>query len=1111
MRVHIVLLLFLIPFCLINSITNNIFVANGSCLSHQRSMLLHLKNNLIFNTTKSQKLILWNQSDDCCLWPGVTCNEGHVIALDLSHESISGGLVHSSTLFSLQYLESLNLAFNELSSVIPPELHKLKNVRYLNLSMAGFEGQVPNEISHLKRLVTLDLSSSLLTSHHRLKLEKPNIEVLVQNLTDIRELYLDGVALSAKGEEWCHALSSLKELRVLSMSSCNMSGPIDSSLAKLRSLSVLKLNDNNMSSTVPDSFANFSNLAILQLRSCGLSGSFPKGIFKIPTLEVLDISANQDLCGTLPNFSPHGSLYNLNLSNTNFSGQLPDSISNLKQLSTIDLSYCQFNGTLPSSMSELTQLVHLDLSSNNFTGSLPSFNMSKNLTYLSLFHNHFSGVLPSSHFESLINLVSIDLGFNFFSGSLPSSLLKLPYLRELQLPHNQFNGFLSEFDNASSSVLEMIDLGSNNLQGPIPVSVFNLRRLSVIQLSSNKFNGTIQLDMIRRLSDLTRLDLSHNNLSVDINFRDDHDLSPYPNLRNVLLSSCKLRGIPSFLSNQSTLLSLDLSDNQIEGPIPEWIWQVEFLVSLNLSKNFFTNLEGSFWNLSSNIFTLDLSSNQLQGPIPFIPRYANYLDYSSNRFSSVIPPDIGNHLPFALLLYLSNNSFQGQIPESFCNATALHLLDLSYNNFVGKIPKCFATLSSTLRVLNLGGNKLQGYIPDTFPTSCALQLLDLNGNLLNGTIPESLVNCHKLQVLNLGKNVLSDRFPCFLNNISTIRIMDLKSNKLHGSIGCPNSSGDWEMLHIADLASNNFSGSIPGALLNSWKAMMRDDDEVGHLFLDVVDNFNPVSFEYILSLMNKDVAEILLKLINMSPSILDQGISYQYAADIGRYQDSITIVNKGRQMKLVKIQRSFTYIDMSNNYFEGPIPNELMHLNALNALNLSHNAFLGHIPSSLGNLKNLESLDLSNNSLNGEIPIELASLSFLEYLNLSFNHLVGEIPKGTQIQSFDADSFKGNEKLYGPPLTNNCSNDGGKGLLPPASETPHSHSKSSINWNFLSAELGFTFGLGIFIFPLIFLKRWRLWYSKQLDELLYRIIPQLDFVYEYHRGKSYRTLRWKPY
>ncbi|MCI45721.1 verticillium wilt disease resistance protein, partial [Trifolium medium] len=60
--------------------------------------------------------------------------------------------------------------------------------------------------------------------------------MLVQNLTDITELYLDGVAIFTSGEEWGCALSSLKGLRVLSMTSCNLSGPIDSSLAKLHSL-----------------------------------------------------------------------------------------------------------------------------------------------------------------------------------------------------------------------------------------------------------------------------------------------------------------------------------------------------------------------------------------------------------------------------------------------------------------------------------------------------------------------------------------------------------------------------------------------------------------------------------------------------------------------------------------------------------------------------------------------------------------------------------------------------------------------------------------------------------------------------------------------------------
>ncbi|RZC29543.1 Receptor-like protein 6 [Glycine soja] len=1102
MRAYKLLWLFLIQFCLINY-SANIFPANGYFLGHQCSVVLHLKNSLIFNSTKSKKLTLWNQTEDCCQWHGVTCNEGRVIALDLSEESISGGLVNSSSLFSLQYLQSLNLAFNNLSSVIPSELYKLNNLSYLNLSNAGFEGQIPDEIFHLRRLVTLDLSSSF-TSSHRLKLEKPDIAVF-QNLTDITELYLDGVAISAKGQEWGHALSSSQKLRVLSMSSCNLSGPIDSSLAKLLPLTVLKLSHNNMSSAVPESFVNFSNLVTLELRSCGLNGSFPKDIFQISTLKVLDISDNQDLGGSLPNFPQHGSLHHMNLSYTNFSGKLPGAISNMKQLSTIDLAYCQFNGTLPSSFSELSQLVYLDLSSNNFTGPLPSFNLSKNLTYLSLFHNHLSGVLPSSHFEGLKMLVSIDLGFNFFGGSLPLSLLKLPYLREIKLPFNQFNGSLDEFVIASP-VLEMLDLGSNNLHGPIPLSIFNLRTLGVIQLKSNKFNGTIQLDMIRRLSNLTTFCLSHNNLSVDIYTRDGQDLSPFPALRNLMLASCKLRGIPSFLRNQSSLLYVDLADNEIEGPIPYWIWQIEYLVHLNLSKNFLTKLEGSVWNFSSNLLNVDLSSNQLQGPFPFIPTFVNYLDYSNNRFNSVIPLDIGNRLPFVIWLSLSNNSFQGGIHKSFCNASSLRLLDLSQNNFVGTIPKCFSKLSITLRVLKLGGNKLQGYIPNTLPTSCTLKLLDLNDNFLEGTIPKSLANCQKLQVLNLRRNMLNDKFPCFLSNISTLRIMDLRLNKLHGSIGCLRSSGDWEMLHIVDVASNNFSGAIPGALLNSWKAMMRDNvrPEFGHLFMDIIEGYDPKNFKDLLAHLDKNIVAKLVKLVtNISRSILDQGSSDSYAVDLSRYQNSILITNKGQQMQLDRIQRAFTYVDMSSNNFEGPIPNELMQFTAMIALNLSNNALSGHIPQSIGNLKNLESLDLSNNSFNGEIPTELASLSFLEYLNLSYNHLAGEIPTGTQIQSFDADSFEGNEELCGSPLTHNCSNDG-----VPTPETPHSHTESSIDWNLLSIELGFIFGFGIFILPLILWRRWRLWYSKHVEEMLHRIIPHLDFVYEHQGGHRYRTLWW---
>ncbi|KAK7401432.1 hypothetical protein VNO78_12915 [Psophocarpus tetragonolobus] len=986
----------------------------------------------------------------------------------------------------------------------------MRSLRYLNLSNVSFEGQIPYEISHLRKMSILDLSTSF-TSNHTLKLERPNIGMLMQNLTKITELYLDGVRVSAVGKEWCLSLSSLQKLQVLSMSSCNLSGPIDSSLSTLQSLSVLKLKFNNMSSSVPESFENLSSLTTLDLSSCGLTNVFPKGIFQIPKLKVIDLSYNQDLCGSLPNFRG-GYLQFLNVGNTNFSGQLPSAISNLKHLSIVDVSNSQFCGTLPDSFSRLTQLVHLDLSFNNFTGSLPPLNMSKNLIYVSLLHSGFVGPIPSTYLKGLANLLILNLGDNFLNGKVTSSLLTHPSLQELTLSLNGFDDVLDEFSNASSSALKLVDLSGNKLQGTIPVSLFHLRKLDFLQLSLNQFNGTIQLDIFWRLPNLLSLGLSHNNLSVDATFNDDPNLSSYINKRRLLLASCKLKEFPTFLRDQSQLISLDLSNNQIQGIIPNWIWIFDFMLHLNLSNNFLTELQGPFENLTSKILVLDLHSNQLRGSIPIFTKYAGLLDYSSNRFS-FIPPETSKYIHFAYFLSLSNNTFYGKIYEFFCGCSTLRMLDLSHNNFNGFIPECLIR-SDTLRVLNLAGNKLSGHISDTFSSTCDLRFLDLNGNLLGGTIPNSLVNCKMLEAINLRNNLLSDIFPCFLKKVSTLRFLILRSNKLHGSIRCTHNSSNWEMLHVVDLASNNFTGTLPGMLLQSWIAMTGVKNKAlkkpGNLFFDMYGFHDFVNYKDVLSLLNKVVVKNIAKMERgENLSVIEHMLSYIANVDQlhGTYLDSVIVVNKGMQMKLVKILAVLTSLDLSSNHFEGPIPEELTSFKALNVLNLSHNAFSRHIPSSFGNLTQLESLDLSNNSLSGEIPTQMASLCFLSVLNLSFNYLVGKILTGTQIQSFKADSFEGNEGLCGPPLTKNCDDGEKKGLPKPS--FPILETLGLVEWNFLSLELGYICGFGLVILPLIYRKRWRLWYSKHLEDLLYKIFPQLDFVYENRGGQRYKILRWR--
>ncbi|KAK6118261.1 hypothetical protein DH2020_048047 [Rehmannia glutinosa] len=739
--------------------SNSNFGINFTIVTGQseKDLLLELKNHLIYDSSLSTKLVQWNETTGYCQWSGVKCdNKSRVSSLDLSSESISGGINDSSSLFRFVHLQSLNLAQNSFDSIeLPLGFGKLAELRYLNLSNSGFTGQIPLDFSDLTRLVVLDLSSRFYSS---LNLENPNLEKLIHNFTRLRELYLDGVNISAKGYDWCNAISSsLPNLRVLSLSNSYLTGSFNSSLLKLHSLSIIRLDGNTFSAPFPVFFADFPNLRVLTLSSCDLFGMVPEKLFQIKSLQTIDLSNNRELEGSLPHEFPlNGSLQNLLLSYTNFSGYVSESIGSLRMLSNFDLRACVFSGQIPSSIKNLTHLVYLDLSVNQFLGSVPSFALLKYLTVLNLRRNNLTGRVPNSLWEGLENLNFLDLSENSLEGEIPASLFVLPSLKVLYLSNNNFYGSIGD-SRSSSSPLEVLDLRVNNFEGPIPRFLFELQNLSSLSLSSNKFSGSIELTDFQKLTNLVNLDLSYNNLSVHV--REKVSLSSlFPRLGTLLLASCKLRKVP-LLTNQSSLMMLDLSDNQIDGEIPNWIWEAGsgYLRFVNLSHNQFNRFD-------------------LRRPV-----YFDLLDLSSNNFSSSLPANIGNFLKPIVFLSIANNKITGTIPPSLCNPSRLQTLDLSNNSLHGKIPSCLLQ-STHIRVLNLGGNNLSGDIPDAFPIGCGLESLDFSWNVLQGNFPKSLTRCTEIEVLNLSHNVLSGRIPASIGNIQKLESLDLSFNGLSGEI-----------------------------------------------------------------------------------------------------------------------------------------------------------------------------------------------------------------------------------------------------------------------------------------------------------------------------------------
>ncbi|XP_047945274.1 receptor-like protein EIX2 [Salvia hispanica] len=175
-------------------------------------------------------------------------------------------------------------------------------------------------------------------------------------------------------------------------------------------------------------------------------------------------------------------------------------------------------------------------------------------------------------------------------------------------------------------------------------------------------------------------------------------------------------------------------------------------------------------------------------------------------------------------------------------------------------------------------------------------------------------------------------------------------------------------------------------------------------------------------------------------------------------------------------------IDFSSNGLTGNIPKSFSTMRGLRSLNLSRNSLTGYIIPDIGKMEVLDSLDLSHNQLSSKIPISLAGIHTLGYLDLSNNSLSGKIPTGTQLQSFNASYYAGNDGLCGDPLPK-CPGD----ILRPST----TNSKGNMNekddvFSFMqevaiSMGFGFIFGFWGVIGTFIWKKSWRIAFFNLLD------------------------------
>ncbi|KAH6820617.1 hypothetical protein C2S53_014419 [Perilla frutescens var. hirtella] len=808
--------------------------------------------------------------------------------------------------YHIPTFDTLDLHSNQLRGELPPPP---PNAFYLDYSQNNFDKPIPPSFfQNVTSIISfLSIANNNITGP------------ILTSLYNATELQLLDLSLNNMGGSIWRCFLMNKNLEVLKLRRNRFFGVVHDEFLVNCSLQLLDVSNNNLRGKILKSLANCISLATVNVGHNNMEDNFPCMLLYMhtfvlrsnafhrelrchkswPNLQILDIS-NNNFGGSLARFTTIDFSYN------NFEGEIPDGIGDLITLHLLNFSGNGLLGSIPTSIGKLSSLESLDLSHNQLTGMIP-VELAK-LTFLSVSdvsYNMLVGMIPTgpqlqtfskSSFEGnlglcgaptkisrnhhtwppkegldveesdeeeiewgyvstslgfasrtdaevliksrsrhkkkrseLRGLVSLDLDGNMITTPIPSFHM-CKRLINLNLASNSLEGSLPNSHFKGLTVLQILDLSMNLLSGHIPHSIFHLPSLQQLSLFNNRFSGQINEFPVANLSNRAYLRLNNNLLNGS--------LLPFPlglpAIEGLLLSGNRFSGpVPDFLFHLQSLTSLDLSKNLFTGRFRlKKIQMNSKLRTLDLSHNnlyvdashmnasLFRSSSLQFLSLAScnlyhiptfikhlSLVEMDLSGNRITGEIPnwiWGVRYKSFLNLnlSDNMFQNIQKP---YHIPAFDTLDLHSNQLQGELPSPAPNA---FYLDYSQNNFDKPIPPSFfQNVTSTISFLSIAYNNIIGPIPASLCNATELQLLDLSLNNMGGSIWRCFFMNKNFEVLNLRRNrffrLVHDELPV---NCS-LQLLDVSNNNLRGKI--LKSLANCRSLATVNVGHNNMEENFP--------------------------------------------------------------------------------------------------------------------------------------------------------------------------------------------------------------------------------------------------------------------------------------------------------------
>nr|XP_043630192.1 LRR receptor-like serine/threonine-protein kinase FLS2 [Erigeron canadensis] len=186
-------------------------------------------------------------------------------------------------------LKGLSLGSNDFLGPIPLQFCRLVNLRILDLSMNNLNGTIPSCVNNITSMVQQEFLTP----------QSINGYMYSFNGSFGFKDYIDQAIVQWQGIRREFVTKNLRLLRIIDISSNNLSGQIPNKLIDLQQLVALNLSKNALSGEIPHKIGQIKNILTLDLSRNHFSGGIPSSISEMTLLNYLDVSYN-NLSGRIP-------------------------------------------------------------------------------------------------------------------------------------------------------------------------------------------------------------------------------------------------------------------------------------------------------------------------------------------------------------------------------------------------------------------------------------------------------------------------------------------------------------------------------------------------------------------------------------------------------------------------------------------------------------------------------------------------------------------------------------------------------------------------------------------------------------------------------------------